>query len=227
MTRFNLRVSGVLLLVALVTGIQPAGALQLTPPPTWKWLTDRPAQQVSTPDRLPDSEFTFVRMPPGWHISMGPGGVLFDPRYFTETQFSLESEVFHFPNSSNGEYGFFVGGSDLEGGAPRYVSFVFRGDGAVAAWERRAGETRMLSEWYRAEAVIPTEGKEVVRNVMRLVVTKKEAILRANGLDVLILPRESIPLDGQFGFRAGQGVNLHITTLDVTHRLAPERRSGG
>jgi hypothetical protein len=207
-TRLNTRVSGVLLLVLLATGFRPAGALQLTPPPTWKWVTDRPAQQVGIPDRQPDSAF------------------IFDPRYFTESQFSLESEVFHFPNSSNGEYGFFVGGNDLEGGAGRYVSFVFRGDGAVAAWERRADGTRMLSEWHRAEAVIPTDGREVVRNVMRLVVTKKEAILRANGLDVLILPRESIPLDGQFGFRAGQGVNLHITTLDVTHRLAPERSGG-
>jgi hypothetical protein len=223
-TRPALRVSGSLLLVAFVTVLQPAGALQLTPSPTWKWVTDRPAQQVSTPDKVPDSAFTFVRMPPGWHITMGPGGVLFDPRYFAEGQFTLESEVFHFPNSSNGEYGFFVGGTDLEGGGARYVSFALRGDGSAAAWERRAGETQMLSEWRGAEAVISTDGKGMVRNLMRLVVTKKEAILRANGLDVLILPREAIPLDGQFGFRVGQGVNLHITTLDATHRLAPTRQ---
>ena len=222
MTRPTFRVSG-FILAALATVVQSAGALQLTPPPTWKWVTDRPARQVSTPDKVPDSAFTFVRMPPGWHITMGPGGVLFDPRYFVEEQFALESEVFHFPNSSNGEYGLFVGGAEMEGSGPRYVSFVIRGDGSAAAWERRSGETRMLSEWRRAEAVIPTDGKEIVRNQIRLVVTKKEAILRANGLDVLILPREAIPLDGQFGFRVGQGVNLHITTLDATHRLAPTR----
>lgn len=33
--------------------------------------------------------------------------------------------------------------------------------------------------------------------------------------------RGAIDVDGAFGFRIGQGVNLHITNLDVTRRLAP------
>jgi hypothetical protein len=72
--------------------------------------------------------------------------------------------------------------------------------------------------------VIPNDGKDVVRNVVKLTVTAKEAILRANGLEVLTLPLEGLSLDGQFGFRVGSGVNLHVTTLDVTQRLAPGRR---
>jgi hypothetical protein len=201
----------------------PVSAQGLQVPPTWRWVTDEPARVLATPDRLPDSAFTFVRMPPGWHITMGPGGVLFDPRYFAEGAFALESEVFHFPNSTNGEYGFFVGGTTLDGMSPRYVSFSFRGDGSVAAWERSGTGTRSLVDWRRAEAVIPSDGKSVVRNVMRLVVTKTEARLQANGLDVLILPREDLPFGGQFGFRVGRGVNLHVTTLNVTNRLAPTR----
>jgi hypothetical protein len=187
-------------------------------------VTDRPATNISTSEKLPDSAFTFVQMPPGWHVTMGPGGVLYEPRYFAEGAYSLQSEIFHFPNSTNGEYGFAVGGRDLGGTGARYVAFLLRGDGSVAAWERGSGGTRILAEWRRADAVIPNDGKDVVRNVVKLTVTAKEAILRANGLEVLTLPLEGLSLDGQFGFRVGSGVNLHVTTLDVTQRLAPGRR---
>jgi hypothetical protein len=212
--------------LALVIVSQPVGA-QLAPPPTWKWVTDRPATNMSTSDKLPDSAFTFVQMPPGWHVTMGPGGVLYEPRYFAEGAYSLQSEIFHFPNSTNSEYGFAVGVREPGAPSARYVAFVLRGDGSVSAWERSADGTRSLAEWRRAEAVIPNDGKDVIRNVVKLTVTGKEAVLRANGLEVLTIPLEGLSLDGQFGFRVGSGVNLHVTTLDVTQRLAPPRRSGG
>ena len=34
-------------------------------------------------------------------------------------------------------------------------------------------------------------------------------------------PRAALRVDGAFGFRIGQGANLHITNLDLTQRLAP------
>jgi hypothetical protein len=79
----------------------------------------------------------------------------------------------------------------------------------------------MLAEWRRAEAVRPSDGKEVIGNLLKLTVTPREAVLKVNGLDVLVLPLEGLSLDGQFGFRVGRGVNLHSSTLNVTHRLAP------
>lgn len=212
--------------MVLLGATQPAAG-QLVPPPTWKWVTDRPAVNTSLADKMPDTAFTFVQMPPGWHITMGPGGVLYEPRYFAESGYSLQSEIIHFPNSANSEYGFVVGGRDLDGAGARYVAFVLRGDGSVSAWERSSAGTRTLADWRRAEAVIPNDGTDAVRNVVKLTVTGKEAVLRANGLEVLTLPLESLSLDGQFGFRVGSGVNLHVATLDVTQRLAPVRRVGG
>jgi len=212
--------------MVLLLAAEPMAA-QLVPPPSWKWVTDRPASNISTSGPLPDTAFTFVQMPPGWHITMGPGGVLYEPRYFAEGAYALESEVFHFPNSTNGEYGFLVGGRDLDRPGARYVAFVLRGDGSVSAWEQTGGGTRNLAQWRRAEAIIPSDGKEVIRNVVKLTVSGNEAVVRANGLEVLTLPLEGLKLDGQFGFRVGSGVNLHVTTLNVTQRLAPPRRLGG
>ena len=135
--------------------------------------------------------------------NMGPGGVLYDPRYFTDGPVTLESEIFHFPSSANNEYGFFLGGSGLEDGGGRHVAFVFRGDGSVAAWEKGPSGSRMLADWRRAEAILASDGKGIVRNVMRLVVSRREVVLRANGLDVLILPARGPGPRGTFGFRVG------------------------
>ncbi len=216
-----MRIPLLLITSGLIGLTQPASALQSSPPPGWRWVTDAPARQSSGSERIADSTFTFVQMPPGWHITMGPGGVLYDPRYFGEGIFTLESQIFHFPNSSNGEYGFMVGGADLEGAGAHYVVFAVRGDGSVAAWERRGGQDRLLADWRRAEAVHPADGKVVIGNLFKLSVTSKEAVLKANGLDVLVLPLAGLSLDGQFGFRVGRGVNLHASTLNVTSRLAP------
>jgi len=211
------------LVLAAACGLAPQVSAQGLPiPPTWRWVTDAPATVTST-QQLPEGGFRFVQMAPGWHVTMGPGGLLFEPRYFLEGNYLLESEIFLFPDSLNGEYGFFVAGKDLDGAAPAYVVFAVRGDGAVAAWQHAGGTSRMLSDWRPADAVRQGSSTAVVRNVLRLAVSRKEAVFKANGLDVLILPLEGLVLDGQFGFRVGRAVNLHASTLNATSRLAPVR----
>jgi hypothetical protein len=37
------------------------------------------------------------------------------------------------------------------------------------------------------------------------------------------VPRADLKLDGAFGFRVGQGLNLHVVRLDYTSKLAPAR----
>jgi hypothetical protein len=98
---------------------------------------------------------------------------------------------------------------------------VVRPDGSVAAWDQQGTTRKMLSDWRRVEAVRPNDGKSVIGNVLKLSVTRNEAVLRVNGLDALVLPREGLSLNGQFGFRVGKGVNLHAATYSVTLRLAP------
>jgi len=216
--------AGAIGLASLALLTPSAVSAQLQPPTTWRWHTDSPARLTTVPDEVPDSAFAFVEMPPGWHVTMGPGGVLYDPRYFADGSYTVESQVYHFPNSTNAEYGIAVGGEQLDGPEARYVAFVVRADGSVAAWEQHGNERRMLSGWKRADAVVPSDGKQVVGNLLKLSVSGTEAVLRSNGLDVLILPLNGLALNGQFGFRVGRGVNLHATTYTVSLRLAPVRR---
>jgi hypothetical protein len=83
-----------------------------------------------------------------------------------------------------------------------------------------------LHPWTRHEAVVshPDDGKAVIRNVLRITADATEVSFWANGLLLAAVPRGQAPVDGWFGFRSGRGVNLHVSTLDLTERLAPPRR---
>ena len=45
--------------------------------------------------------------------------------------------------------------------------------------------------------------------------------MSVNGAAVAKVPRADVRTEGRIGFRIGGGVNLHISSLDVTTRLAP------
>lgn len=214
----------VVLSAALSVALASASWAQgLSAPPTWRWVTDTPARHVTTQD-VPDSVFLFVSMPPGWHVTMGPGGLLFDPRHFAEGRYSLETEIFLFPGQSDAEYGLFVGGTDLEGPQAAYAGFVVRRDGSFAVLRRRGGTTSVLVPWTRHDSIPPHPGSGTVKNVLR-VDADSVVTFRANGALLATVPRDSVPLAGSFGFRVGQRVDLHASRLDATHRLAPVPRA--
>lgn len=44
-------------------------------------------------------------MPPGWHITTGPGAVLYDPARVADGPFTLEAELFLFPGGNQDGFG--------------------------------------------------------------------------------------------------------------------------
>ena len=196
---------------------------QLTTPTDWKWRQDSAAPLAAGLQMKP-GEWTFVQMPPGWHVTTGPGVLLYPATNGDVAgHFSLESEIFLFAGESGDEYGVFLGGQDIEtSGTPDYSAFVLRRDGQAAVLRRRAGQTTALAPWQRHDAIVPGKsGDEPVKNVLKVDLDPSSATLWVNGTKVLSVPRTEIRSDGRIGFRVGKDMNLHITTLNVTRRLAP------
>lgn len=203
----------------------PVRAQQMMPPPGWKWALDGwvPLIDSQFNREVPDSEFRFVMMPPGYHLTTGPAATAFHPDHRADGIFTLESEFFLFPNSTEGEYGLFIGGADLEADGRTYTAFVARRDGATAVLRRTAAGTTPAVVWTRTDSVKTPGADEPAKNVIRIAAGLATVVFSVNGIEVARVPRESIITDGLFGFRLGQGVNLHVTTLDFTRRLAPPR----
>lgn len=205
--------------------VAPLLGQQLTTPSDWRWRTDAPAKLVSG-DPLPPDGWSFVAMPPGWHVRMGPGGLLYQPEYQGRGNFVLEAEIFLFPGSSTEEYGLFIGGRALEGASagPSYVAFVARRDGHSAVVERKPEGLTPVVNWMANSAFMPQAGTDAIKNILKVDIGAVEVVFSANGKEAAKLARAKVNTDGQFGFRVGKGINLHISRLDVTHRLAPVKK---
>jgi hypothetical protein len=181
-----------------------------------KWIAD-----ASTPD--PNSAFSM--MPPGWHVTTtASGGILFDPAQTAAGRFAVEEEVFIFPGTSEEGYGVFVGGKNLESSGRSYIAFLARPDGSAGVFRFTGAGAEPISAWARTEAVLPPGQSEPTRNVLRVLAEPDSVRFLANGKEVASLARSALALDGIFGLRVGGGLNVHVSNLDITRRLAPAPR---
>ena len=62
-------------------------------------------------------------------------------------------------------------------------------------------------------------------NVLRVEAEAASVVFLVNDKQVAEIPRDGAIYDGIVGLRVGSDLNLHVTNLDVTHRLALPRRA--
>jgi hypothetical protein len=208
------------LLAAIVLPV--ALTAQLKTPTDWQWRQDAPAP-LAPGSKMEPGSWVFVQMPPGWHITTGPGVLLYPTANGDVSgNFSIEADIFLFPESSAEEYGLFLGGRDIEGSAtPAYLAFVLRADGHAAILRRAGGQTTALADWQRHDAILVKHEKETAKNVIRVDVDTVNLTMTVNGAKVLSVSRAAVETDGRIGFRVGKDVNLHVSTFNVTRKLAP------
>ena len=210
-----------LVLGAILAGLAPTrSSAQVAPPPGWRWATDHPARMTSEWN-MPDSTWRFVQMAPGWHITTRPGALMYDPSIHAAGHYVLESVQILFPGSTQSGYGLFFGGRDLEGPGAHYIVFLVRRDGHIAVERRQDSTATMLVPWTPAPSLEQATGTNTARNVLRIAVRPDSVLFAVNAVPVAAYPRTGEGLDGFFGFRTGPDLNLHVTTLDYTRRLAP------
>ena len=195
-------------------------------PADWTWRTDAPAT-LGGGEAVGPASWHFVTMPPGWHITTGPGALLYPAADNTARgNFRIDAEIFLFPGTSQEEYGIFVGGAELEPArAPAWVAFVVRRDGRAAILRSASGSVVPIRDWAANEAVVPHPGgtSGTAKNVLTVDVAPREIVFSANGTAVATIPRADVQPDGVVGLRIGAGLNLHVSTFDLTRRLAPPR----
>lgn len=217
-----LREMRIALVIAVVLTVT-ASARQLSLPAGWKWVADSDVAIGNTLNP-PEGKWLFGTMAPGWHITTRPAVALYEPSYAARGRFVIESETFLFPGPSPAGFGVFVGGQNLESKASRYVAFLIRRDGSAGVEVVENGQSTPLSPWVKAASVVAgaTDG-EAVKNVLR--VEGEGAVLSflVNNVKVAEVPREAVRPDGIVGLRIGADLDLHVTNLDLTHRLALPR----
>jgi hypothetical protein len=182
----------------------------------------RPSGWHVRPDR-PDadaSDVYFVDMPPGWHITTGPGVLLWRPESTSAGQYRVEMESYLFdPGERREAFGVFVGGEALDGGGGRYLCFLVREGGQFLVNLNDGVRTRELVGWTGHDAIASFAARpddaSTAKNVLAVEVGAEELAFFVNGTRVASLPRGDLPVEGVVGLRVDQELNLHVTRLDV------------
>ena len=177
------------------------------------------------------AERNFVVMRPGWHVYAGPGGLIWDPGRYASGNYAVKSTIYLFPEGDperSGStrvdtlFGLFLGGRDLEGEAPSYVSFLIDNAGRFRIAKHTGDKASALVAWKAHDAVTVLEDPATspAENVLEVDVRGEQTIFYIAGEPVAELPSADLSPDGLIGLRAGEGLSLHITEIAI----GPNRR---
>ncbi len=225
MTRFargraaSLMVIAVAALAVALFALPPVAAHAQGIPAGWRHRPDRAAGLSAAPGSHGDTTIFFVSMAPGFHITTGPGTLLYEPSVVTGgPAWAVESDGFTFPGQSRAGVGVFFGGQGLDGATPRWTAFLIRRDGAVGL-QRADGS--WVVPWTPHPAVKAVTGDEPMRNTLRVTAAPDSVRFSVNGTPVFAVAAGTVATEGQAGFRVGADMNVHLTTFDHLRRLAP------
>ncbi len=188
----------------------PLAAQEHERPADWKVRFDRPA---------PDTAVYFVSMEPGWHITTGPAGILYNPAMTAAGNYRVESETFLFPGERREGFGIIIGGENLEAANQSYLYFLIRKDGRYLIKHRAGPATHEIKPWTEHAAIVKHEGGEgTAKNVLAIECGDTQVDFFVNGQKVASLPRGNMNVDGQVGLRVNHGLNLHVTNLSIQQK---------
>lgn len=163
-------------------------------------------------------DLCMVAMPPGLHITTGPRLIAYHPDSVAAGDFRIESETFLFdPEGRREAFGFFIGGSDLQGPDQRYTYFLLREGGEFLVKARSGTATPVVQDWTAHPAIASyatkPERANTAKNVLALEADGDELRFFVNGEQVWSGPRGDLATDGVFGLRVNHRLNLHVTTI--------------
>ena len=200
MTRVELLFKRITVLALLALAPTQALAQTLQAPEGW----------IARPER-------FVEMPPGFHITAGQGVIMYNPEATVRGEFRVESEGFLFdPHGTDGTYGLILGGRELDSDAQRYVSFEIGPDGNFFVRLQADFESTELDGGFHKAIHRWTGEDATVKNVLSVDAGATTVRFRINDDTVAEMARTAVDPDGVIGFRIESGLNIHVSTLDIT-----------
>lgn len=187
-------------------------------PVDWMVRLDRPSDDVTIGADKDAADIFFVNMTPGWHVTSGPAAIYYHPASVAEGEYAANMDVHLFdPGQRNEAFGFFIGGSNLDGEDLVYDYFLIRNSGEYLIKRRNGSETEMIQDWTSHESInrYTAESEGSVLNELSVEVRSEDVGFRINGEEVVALSASDIMSDGVVGLRVNHALNLHVSNLEI------------
>jgi opacity protein-like surface antigen len=167
----------------------------------------------------PLTKVKFETMPPGWHITLGPAAVFYQPTDTTTGNAHIVGEFHLFPGATHPEsFGLILGGTDLQGPNQAYTYFLIRGDGKFLIKRRKGDTTTKVVEWTANEAVKAADSTGNSSNELTILIKDGKVSFMANGKEVYSAPAADLDTKGVVGVRINHNLSIHLGKLQV-HRM--------
>lgn len=186
--------------------VQGGGSL----PKGWMARTDRDA---------PMTNVKFMDMAPGWHITLGPAAIFYQPTDTTSGNAHLVG-LFDMtpPKPMHPEsYGIFLGGQDLQGPNQAYTYFLIRADGKFMIKRRKGDATTTVMDWTANSAVNAADADGNAKNELTVLIKDGKVSFMANGKEVYAANAADVDTKGVVGVRINHNLSIHLEKLQVHH----------
>lgn len=190
----------------------PAAARPATLPPGWTVRLDRAD--------APLAEVRFARMGEGYHVTLGPSAIFYNPEHVAEGEYTARARFTQTRPSRHPEgYGLLIGGRNLDGPAQEYLYFLVRQDGRFLIKHRAGAETHTLQDWTEQAAVRALDEGGRATNELAIEAGPQSARFLVNGVEVANL-RNAPHLEtaGIVGLRINHNLDLHVDGFSIERR---------
>jgi hypothetical protein len=156
-------------------------------------------------------------MGPGWHVTTGPGGIIYRAADKATGDYEFSAKLHLFPEKGHGEaYGLFVGGSDLAGAAQKYTYFVIRGDGTWKVKRRDGAKTSDVTPgWTANSAIVKGKPDGSVANLVTIAVKGGKVSFQVNGTEVYATEASKVDANGTPGLRINHMLSVHVENYGI------------
>lgn len=171
-------------------------------PAGWSARVDRdqPAERVK-----------FVSMGTGFHATMGPAAVFYNPSMKKSGNYKVSASFTQTKAPTHPEaYGIVLGGNALDGADQAYSYFLVRGNGQYFIATRKGSAVTKVVNWTAHDAVKKQDAAGKQSNVLGAEVRGNDVIFTVNGTEVARRPKGEVLTDGLFGFRINHNLDVHI-----------------
>lgn len=155
------------------------------------------------------------------HVTSGPGVTLYLGDVGAAGRFMVDADLVLFPNSTMNGYGVMFAGQPTHGNdstLTAWSAFLLSGSGRFAVVRHVAGKLEQVVPWTASDAIVKRD-TSVITNRVRVWAEPDSVRFVVNGTRIAALPRTAVPPDGLFGLRLDDGINMHVTNVDLTKRL--------